>query len=610
MISKKIIINIIIGFINFLYILKRKYGIKHNIIYSKYKSDKWIIFITGNPPNPIIDYLMNNTNNWKILVLGNKETIDSEWYKYKNSNILLYLSFKEQENLGFCSLRYISKNSFARKNIGYLFAIKYGAKEIYEIDDDIVVKNMNDIKIINYNNSQYSRISIGMNKDLKMINPYSYFGINDIWPRGFFLKDIQFENNIFFNYELKQIKIKPLIYQGLLNGEPDIDEIFYMTRKNKVDTLKIVFSENYPLLYTPGNFVPINSKNTKYLYDIFPSLPLFSSLNNRINDIYRGYILQTYAWKYKGGIIFLHSNIYKYGNMNIDKNNFINEKKLYFEMDNFLKILKDIGKKESKPKEFLIKLIKSLVSKKILKKIDLKIYFAFLKDLSKFNYIYSNDYNKRVIFDINIKNYLNISCKFPYSYISKGQIFLMKNRNNKLIKHRDTNIYNNILLILIYNNSKLLSFNKYMIQLYNRYFQNNINKENIIECKELSSGFYCYKCFRSIYNKFPNMKGYLYLKHDSIIKPWDLENIDFNIPWVNIIRKDWNISMTASFPCKNISLLKELNNIFVNTNYFLNKKIRWENRISKCFRSSEIKNILVDLIYFPNEIMSRLCDIV
>ena len=43
-----------------------------------------------------------------------------------------------------------------------------------------------------------------------MINPYAYFGIKDIWPRGFVLNDIGYDNNIFFNYELKQIKLKPL----------------------------------------------------------------------------------------------------------------------------------------------------------------------------------------------------------------------------------------------------------------------------------------------------------------------------------------------------------------------------------------------------------------
>ena len=127
----------------------------------------------------IIDYLINNQNEWKILVIGNTDTSDKEWYKYKLSNILVYLSFHDQQKLGFNSLRYISENSLARKNIGYLFAIQHRAKEIYEIDNDIEFKKVEDLKLI-LNDSQFSRISIGINSDLKMINPYGYFGKNDI----------------------------------------------------------------------------------------------------------------------------------------------------------------------------------------------------------------------------------------------------------------------------------------------------------------------------------------------------------------------------------------------------------------------------------------------
>ena len=609
---KKIKLEILIILFLFLKINK----IKDN--FSLYKSDKWIIFFTNNPPTQIIDYLINSLNNWKILIIANGDAIDNEWYKYKMSKILVYLPIQEQKNLGYNSLRYISENSFTRKNIGYLFAIQHGAKEIYEIDDDIIFKNEKDVKIM-CDNYKY-RISIGMNKNLKMINPYSYFGIIDIWPRGFLLKDIGFDNNIFFNYELTQVKVKPLIYQGLLNGVPDTDEIFFITRKKKMAELNIVFNKDYPLLFIPGNYVPINSKNTKYLYDIFPSLPLFSSLNNKINDIYRGYIMQTYAWKYKGGIIFLNSNNYKYGNINIEKKNLIKEKKVYFEINNFINIIKYISRKESKPKDFLIKLIKILVSKKLLKKIDLKIYLAFLKDLLEFNYIYSNDYNQREIFDNNIENYLNISSEFLYSYISQGNIYLMKNREIKLIKHRNSKkIYKNILLIIIYNFSKLIILNKYMMRLYKRYFPNmiflkegynNLSQENIIECKESSRGFYSYICFRNVYNIYPNMKGYLFLNDDVFMKPWDLEMFDFNIPWMNQIRKHCNTSIPIPFISENTSLWKRLNDTFVNINYFLNKHIKWKNNYTKCFGSSDIMNILVDLIYFPNDIMKRFCDIV
>ena len=237
-IKKKVIIVFFIFYI-FLSLLKRIYRIKDK--YSKYKYDKWIIIFTKNPPTQIIDYLVNTLIDWKILIIANETSIDKDWYKFKNSNTLIYLSLQDQQKLNYNSIRYISLTSYARKNIGYLFAIEHGAKEIYEIDDEIIIKNIN--KEIIFNNSKYfSRVSIGINNNSKMINPYAYFGIKDIWPRGFLINDIGYDNNVFFNYELKQIKLKPLIYQGLLNGEPDIDDIFFMTRKSKVVPLNYFFS--------------------------------------------------------------------------------------------------------------------------------------------------------------------------------------------------------------------------------------------------------------------------------------------------------------------------------------------------------------------------------
>ena len=54
-----------------------------------------------------------------------------------------------------------------------------------------------------------------------------------------------------------QLKLNPLIYQGLINGFPDVDSIYLQTKilDNKIN---IIFANNDPLLYFPGNYIPIN----------------------------------------------------------------------------------------------------------------------------------------------------------------------------------------------------------------------------------------------------------------------------------------------------------------------------------------------------------------
>ena len=188
-------------------------------------------------------------------------------------------------------------NSYSHKNIGYLFAIEHGAIEIYEIDDNIMIKDQNYINYI-FNKSFYERITLCKNNRGEMINPYSsYFGLNNIWLRGFRLNNINKDhNNIYINLASTQINLKPFIYQGLINGESDINSYFFLTRSEKSSKINIIFPKNYPLIYLP-NFIPINSKNTKYLYDIFPMLILPTFLNERLADIFRGYIMQCYFWR-------------------------------------------------------------------------------------------------------------------------------------------------------------------------------------------------------------------------------------------------------------------------------------------------------------------------
>jgi hypothetical protein len=68
-------------------------------------------------------------------------------------------------------------------------------------------------------------------KETKFFNPYSYFGQPSVWPRGYPLEKIsdsyqpvnQKCNKL--NYRVYEDKV-PLIQQGLVNGDPDVDAIF------------------------------------------------------------------------------------------------------------------------------------------------------------------------------------------------------------------------------------------------------------------------------------------------------------------------------------------------------------------------------------------------
>ena len=296
-------------------------------------SDKWIIMTAFNPPFPSLINLLNIIEDWKMVVISNNYKIDKKWKEMNFSNKIIYLSLKEQMKLGYSISKYLSFNSYSRKNIGYLYAIQHGAKEIFEINEDIVISDLNSFNL-NFNNN---KIYFGIRNDSRMINPYIYFGEKNIWPRGFRLGDIgnQYHNK-FYTLDNKQLLLTPLIYQGLINGVPDIDSIF---QKTKISNYQYNFSFFKPFIYFPGNYIPVNSKNTKYSYALFPFLALPSTISEKISDILRGYILQYFAWRYKGCVVY-HSSQNNKNINNLPKNsNFIEEKNLFYNLDNYFDVL-------------------------------------------------------------------------------------------------------------------------------------------------------------------------------------------------------------------------------------------------------------------------------
>ena len=601
----KILIKVVLFCVLFYFIVVQKIAniIKNIFNPNKKFSDKWIVMTTINPPNKTIDSLLKFLDNWKIVVVADKKTNDDNWKQFINSDQLFYLSLKDQYNLNYRILKYIPTNSYSRKNIGYLYAIHHGAKEIFEINDNII----DNFKYLNWkdNKNIFDRIIVCNNHNSKMINPFSYFGINDIWPRGFVYKNISIDDNEYLNLASSQVKLNPLVYQGIINGKPDVDSIFLLTRIGKNQNLDINFSEQNPLFYLPGNYVPINSKNTKYLYDVFPLLPLPTTTNKKISDIIRGYIMQYYSWRYNGGVIYLSSDAYKKGYNNATLSDLIEEKNLYYKIGELLDILKDeIFYEINEPIKLIINIIEKLVSREILGKNDLKMYKAYIKDLSHFGFIFSSTFQNYK--NINDNDYYSKHSELYCKDVLQPKVILKNNGNTILFKHKYSNkVYNDILLAINYNYNKLVKLNEYFMQLYCKYFPNiifiypgnELNINNSIACPESDRGVYAYMCFRKVYKKYPNFKGYLIIDDDNLMKPWDFQNFDSNIPWTNI------------FNLRRI-LVGCFKNSYIYFDNLIKNNREWHDNLVKYVGSYSIPQLWAEVVYIPNSLMIKFCDIV
>ena len=563
-------------------------------------SKRWIVMTAINPPSVSILNLEKHLEKWKIVVIGNIKKIDSNWDIFKNSDNLVYLSLQAQKQLGYNILKYLKDDSYSRKNIGYLFAIQHGAKEIYEIDENLILSTDSS----NFLNNIYnSYICYGVQNEQHMINPYIHFGETKIWPRGFFYKDIMedYNKSIYYTHNSHVIS-KPLIYQGLINTIPDIDSLTFLTSSKSKENLNITFLKNYPLIYFPGSYVPINSKNTKYLYEIFPFLMLPVTINESIADIIRGYILERFAFGYGGLIVFHNSDAIR-EKIFVNDTKIIEEKKILFHLDKILDIIKSnklySGKK---PINLLFHILTELIKYDFLKVEELDAYKSFLEDLSNIGCVCSTNNKFLSKINNNYKDYLNITSEFIYYLPQNPNLMNDNNDNFKIYSHSSSNtIYNDILLIINYNMPGYLNLNEYLEKLYNKSFPNIVylypqkiktDSSNIIICKESKNGFYSYKCIRNVFRQFPNYKGYLLTNDDNFFKIWELENFDFNIPWLYRYEPD-GINQYWMFYSK----CKYLNHLYKHNS-------TWKENATNFFGFNKVFNGFSDLYYIPNYYMS------
>ena len=558
----------------------------------------------NNPPNISLFNLLKRLKDWKIVVVSNKKNIDKSWQLLNFSNKIIYLSLVKQANLGYNILKYLDSHSYSRKNIGYLYAIQHGAIEIFEIDENIIISDINDLNI----NYKKDWICYGIRKDSSMINPYFHFKKSNlnIWPRGFRLSDIGKNNNKFYILNHHHLLLKPLIYQGLINNFPDVDSIFLQTEiQHHLQKIKFIY--NYPLVYLPGNYIPINSKSTKYLYDIFPFLILPTTVNERISDIWRGYIMQYFVWRYNGCVLYHFSNNYIEEYNILFQTQFYKDKNLFFNIDKLLDVLNINSNLEfTNSIDLLFKIINDLINEKLLGKSEIKIYKAFYEDLLNIGYSFSSSFLNKISY--NHRNHIKAYSEFNY-YLPSELITSLNNKNNKIIKvinHYNTmKTYSNLLLIINYNHVNYEKLNNYIANLYKTSFPNIVfiipneyisTNNNIISCTESYYGYYSYICLEKIYKKYSNFKGYLFLNDDDFMKIWELDNFNFSIPWFYLfstLGKAWG----------HYKKCKEIYNV-------LNKNKNWKLNLIKFLGYYGVPKIVSDFYYIPNNFFSQFCQII
>lgn len=319
---------------------------------------KFIIITSINYPTEAVKKF-SEIEGWQVIVVADLKT-PTNWHL---DNVKL-LTVDEQNSLPFETIKLLPWNHYARKNIGYLYAIMQGADLLYETDDDnIPYEFWPEFYPVDVNAETYKT-------DAKFINVYSHFCNANIWPRGFPLTAIR--NKATENQIITKSVSAP-VQQGLADLDPDVDAIYRLTLGDEVK-----FSRCSPLFLAPGTYCPFNSQNTLWYPEAFQYMFLPAFVLSRVTDIWRGYIAQHFLQQKGQSILFCNSSVYQERNYHNLMHDFVDEIELYTKTEDLITILE---KYTSNSGNFA-GVIKHLLLHQLVKESDVALFEAWLHDLN------------------------------------------------------------------------------------------------------------------------------------------------------------------------------------------------------------------------------------
>lgn len=204
-----------------------------------------------------------------------------------------FYSIERQNSLGFDLAKILPTRHYARKNIGYIAAIRNRTDIIIETDDDNIPK-------AGFWDQRQPVQSAKRVDGAGWVNVYKYFSDLNIWPRGFNLENL---HDALPHPSVTENVYAP-IQQGLADDNPDVDAIYRLTLP-----LPITFDRGASIVLGKNSICPFNSQNTTWFKDAFPLLYLPSYCSFRMTDIWRSFIAQRIAWTCGWPILFHKSTV-------------------------------------------------------------------------------------------------------------------------------------------------------------------------------------------------------------------------------------------------------------------------------------------------------------
>jgi len=115
-----------------------------------------------------------------------------------------------------------------------------------------------------------------------------------------------------------------------------------------------------------------------------------------------------------------------------------------------------------------------------------------------------------------------------------------------------------------------------------------------MSCPEAKNKSLSYICIEKDVKQYPNMRGYLYLNNEILLKIWELDNFELSLPWV------------SSSNILNNNLLKNEYKGILNV---INNKPDLKNNLFKFLGKEGIAKGMPHFYYFTQNITKNFCEI-
>ena len=317
-----------------------------------------------NPTETIVRYA--GMDDYRLIVVGDKKT-PADWH-YPNID---YISVTEQEKLDYELAGVLPYNHYSRKMLGYLKSIQNGADYIIDTDDDNIPKD-------NWKFPEFENKFDCIEENKGFINIYQLYTKQKIWPRGLPLNFIATQFELEKSLSVKDCRVG--IWQGLADGQPDVDAIYSLTCDDPC-----FFDERPPVVLGKGTISPFNTQNTIIRKELFPLLYLPTHVNFRFTDILRSLIAQPIMWLYDYQLGFINATVLQKRNRHHYMKDFISEIPMYQHCEKVIEIVSDAISGSVSLETNIYNAYKSLLASNIICNKEMTILDIWFKDMEKLN---------------------------------------------------------------------------------------------------------------------------------------------------------------------------------------------------------------------------------